>query len=273
MTGRHGTLDLAFELRDGLTTLMHSQFHVPLQCFRPYYFDDEGRAYLYILTPTGGIVGGDQLDITIRLGRGCKAFVTTQAATKVYKTRGPRSRQSLHFVLETDSRLEYFPDYTILFSDADYEQSADVVVKPGAMVIFADLFSAGRIARGEQFKFRRFRNEVKIHNNSQQFILDKALIQPDEHQPDSLGSYEGFPYAGTVYMGLNTTRLYNVLETIMTLPATEQSVAGHSMVDSDYAIYRVLTQQAESLKRCIEQVFSTCRQVGFDEPWVAPRKC
>lgn len=53
-------------------------------------------------------------------------FLTTQAATKVYKTSGQRSRQSLHCVLEQNSSFEYFPDHTILFNDADYEQSADV---------------------------------------------------------------------------------------------------------------------------------------------------
>ena len=273
MTGRHGTLNLEFELRNGRTELIHSKFHVPLQCFRPYYFDNQGRAYVYILTPTGGIVGGDHLDITVRLGPSCKVFLTTQAATKVYKSPGQRSRQSLHCLLERNSSFEYFPDHTILFHDADYEQTADVIVEPGATVVFADLFSAGRIARGEKFQFRRFQNEVHIRTKNHSIVLDRMLLQPEEHAPNSVGSFEGYPYAGAIYVGLEDTKLKDVFDSIGTLPTTKEGVAGHSSADQDYGIYRVLTKQAESLKHAIEQVFSTCRQVGLDEPWVPLRKC
>ena len=273
MTGRHGTLNLVFELRNGRTELIHSKFHVPLQCFRPYYFDNQGRAYLYILTPTGGVVGGDHLEINVHLRPGCKVFLTTQAATKVYKTSGQRSRQSLHCVLEQNSSFEYFPDHTILFNDADYEQSADVLVESGATVVFADLFSAGRIARGEQFQFRRFQNEVHIRRKDRSIVLDRMLLEPGNHPPDAVGNFEGYPYAGTIYVGLKDTKLKKVFDTLETLPATQQAIAGHSSMGTDFGIYRVLTRQAETLKRALEQVFSIWRQVGFDEPWVTLRKC
>ena len=245
MTGRHGTLNLEFELRHGLTKLTHSQFHVPLQCFRPYYFDSHGRAYVYILTPTGGIVGGDHLEINVRLRPGCKVFLTTQAATKVYKSSGKTSRQSLRFILEEASSLEYFPDHTILFNDADYEQSADVIMGPETTVVFADLFSAGRIARGEQFQFRRFQNKVHIRTKDRSIVLDRMLLEPKNHPPDAVGSFEGYPYAGTIYVGLERTRLKDVFESIETLPATQQGVAGYSNAAPDYGVYRVLTKQAE----------------------------
>tara|TARA_B100001971_G_scaffold206853_2_gene226225 strand:+ start:1509 stop:2330 length:822 start_codon:yes stop_codon:yes gene_type:complete len=273
MTGRHGTLDLEFELRNGRTELVHSQFHVPLQCFRPYYFDSQGRAYVYILTPTGGIVGGDHLNINVRLGPDCKVFLTTQAATKVYKTPGQRSRQSLHCLLEKNSSFEYFPDHTILFADADYEQSTNVIVASGATMVLADLFSAGRIARGEQFKFRRFQNEVHIRTIDHSIVIDKMLLQPEEHTPDAVGNFENYPYAGTIYISLEPARLKDSFDLIEALPVTQQGVSGHSRVDPDYGTYRVLTRQAEPLKRAIEQVFSTCRQVGLNEPWIPLRKC
>ncbi len=273
MTGRHGTLNLEFELRNGRTELIHSQFHVPLQCFRPYYFDSQGRAYVYILTPTGGIVEGDHLEINVHLRPGCKVFLTTQAATKVYKTSGQRSQQSLHCVLEQNSSLEYFPDHTILFNDADYQQSTDVIVEPGATVVFADLFSAGRIARGEQFQFRRFQNEIHIRTKNHSIMLDKMLLEPKKHTTDTVGSFEGYPYAGTIYIGLEQTRLKDVFESIETLPATQQGIFGHSTVTLNYGICRVLTQQAEPLKRAIEQVFATCRKMGLNDPWIPLRKC
>tara|TARA_B100000315_G_C14595513_1_gene598855 strand:+ start:4646 stop:5467 length:822 start_codon:yes stop_codon:yes gene_type:complete len=273
MIGQYGTLDLEFELRNNRTELVHSQFHVPLQCFRPYYFDSQGRAYVYVLTPTGGIVGGDHLNINVRLGPHCKVFLTTQAATKVYKTPGQQSRQSLHCLLEKNSSFEYLPDQTILFTDADYEQSTDVIMASGSTVVLADLFSAGRIARGEQFQFRKFQSEVHIRTTDHSIILDKMLLQPKDHAPSEIGSFEDYPYTGTIYIGLESSRLKDSFDLLETFPVAQQSVSGYSKIGQDYGIYRVLTHQAEPLKRAIEQVFSTCRQVGLNEPWVPLRKC
>ena len=273
MTAHHGNLDLKFEHRNGRTELIHSKFHVPLQCFRPYYFDSYGRAYVYILTPTGGIVSGDRLDINVHLGPNCKVFLTTQAATKVYKTLGKPSQQSLHCVIEENSSFEYFPDHVILFNNADYEQYSDITLHPGATMIFADLFSAGRLTRGEKFQFSRFKNNIHIHNNTHSIILDKMLLQPTIHHPSAIGSFEEYPYAGTIYIALEDRKIEKIISSLQTPLQKDHSISGHSMIAKNYHTCRILTKHAELLKQEVEQVFAAYRQIGLDESWVPIRKC
>src|SRR5262245_9942080 len=82
--GRDGFLSLDFERRTCRTVLVRSRFRLPLQVLAPSTVDD-GSAYLLMLNPTGGIVGGDCLETRIRLGKGSHVCLSTPSATPVYR--------------------------------------------------------------------------------------------------------------------------------------------------------------------------------------------
>src|ERR1700674_1794198 len=58
--GRDGYLRLRFERRGQRTILSQSRFTLPLQVLTPLALED-GTAYLMLLNPTGGVLGGDHL--------------------------------------------------------------------------------------------------------------------------------------------------------------------------------------------------------------------
>src|ERR1700686_5056984 len=58
--GRDGFLCLQFERRGARTVLAKSRFTLPLQALTPLTLED-GTAYLMLLNPTGGVLGGDHL--------------------------------------------------------------------------------------------------------------------------------------------------------------------------------------------------------------------
>src|SRR6266571_9532388 len=58
--GRDGYLRLQFERRGQSTILSQSRFTLPLQALTPIALED-GTAYLMLLNPTGGVLGGDHL--------------------------------------------------------------------------------------------------------------------------------------------------------------------------------------------------------------------
>src|SRR2546428_470617 len=85
-------------------------FQVPLQVLRPLYLDDVGTAYVYLVSPCGGVVGGDRYDMTVVLEAGAQACLTTPSATKLYATPGAPAQQRLDITLQARAVLEYLPE-------------------------------------------------------------------------------------------------------------------------------------------------------------------
>src|SRR6186713_1742249 len=84
-------LDVHFSQREGKTKVTHSAHFGPLRIQRPFYPEGNGTAHLYLLHPPGGVAGGDVLRTTIESGEHTHALLTTPAATKLYKSVGPKA--------------------------------------------------------------------------------------------------------------------------------------------------------------------------------------
>ena len=90
--GWQAELRLRFAQRtpDRVTALVERRHRGPLvvqRCFHP----EGGPCHAYIVHPPGGVVGGDQLAVQVQVDVGAHALVTTPAATKFYRSAGPRA--------------------------------------------------------------------------------------------------------------------------------------------------------------------------------------
>ena len=119
--GRHGELKLAFAQQNDRTVMAESFFRVPLQVMKPRY-DESGCACVYLLSPTGGVVQGDDYQIEVTLAPNTHATLTTQASTKVYAMPRQGATQFMRVRVGQDAIFEYLPDSTILFRDANFSQ-------------------------------------------------------------------------------------------------------------------------------------------------------
>ena len=119
-----GILDVVLQARNGHTVLRECYAQAPLKLLRPIYPDDTGTAYLYVLNPCGGIVGGDTYRITVRVGTGARAYLTTQAATLLYAAPTQAAQQYITLTLEPHATLSYMPAQTIPFAHAAFHQDA-----------------------------------------------------------------------------------------------------------------------------------------------------
>ena len=152
-TGRHGRAELYFARRGRRTILQRQYATVPAQIIRPFYDRSDERAYVYLLTPTGGMLGGDRLDIHVVLEPGAQVCLTTASATKVHPATDLPAEQSLRIDLGPGSSLEYLPEPTILFREARWRQRTIVHRAADSRLLFTEGWSAGRVARQEVFAF------------------------------------------------------------------------------------------------------------------------
>lgn len=146
---------IRFQNRQGRTHFQGGT-EAPLKLLRATHQDD-GRCELPLLHTAGGLVGGDQLNMEIHLGKGSAALLTSVAAQKVYGSIGRSSlhpagewaRQALTVELEPGADLEWLPQEMVLYADALFEQHTRVVLAPGASWLGAEVMRLGRTAAGE----------------------------------------------------------------------------------------------------------------------------
>ena len=129
------------------------------------------------------------METEIRLGKGAHVYLTTPSATAVYRTLNQPAIQRTTIRLEEDSVLEYFPEHIIPYAGSALFQSLTVEMAERSCLLLADAFSAGRIARGERWKFE-LASETEIRLANSPVYLGKSKIVPCGALPDCLGVME-----------------------------------------------------------------------------------
>jgi urease accessory protein len=156
-----GHLSLALERSDGATRLHRLYQKTPLRAFLPRH-DSGDLVVAAIANVGGGLVGGDRASVTIDLGPGAAALVTTQAAEKVYRSLGPDCRIETRLGVGEGGWLEWCPQETILFDRARLRRSLELDLAPGARAMFGETLVLGRLASGERTRRGLLHDRIEI---------------------------------------------------------------------------------------------------------------
>jgi urease accessory protein len=151
--GWQAELELGFASLGGATVLDRRAHRGPLLIQRPFYPEGADRAvcHVYLLHPPGGMVGGDELRVGVRVAEGAHALVTTPAAGKAYRTTGAPVTQIQTLQVDGGGALEWLPQETIVYNGAIATLETRVELAPGARFVGAETICFGLPARGEPF--------------------------------------------------------------------------------------------------------------------------
>lgn len=272
--GRDGSLRLGFERRGGATALSGCRWTVPLQVLAPVALDDPA-AVVSILNPTGGLVGGDRLQIEVTVGPGAHACVTTPSATKVYRTAGEAAEQEVRLRLEAGAALEWVPDHTIPFAGAALRQRIDVELGPAARLVLVDAFAAGRVARGEAWRFRHLESAIRVRDGRGWLFCDRFVLGAAGGPADSgagLGMADGYPYVATVLVagGADWTSRTAVIQAA--LGGRSGIRGGAGPLARGGLLVRLLAADAPGLAEALGAVWGLARQMLLGAPPLVLRK-
>jgi urease accessory protein len=147
----HASLRLRFVDDAGTTRLAGRDHSGPLRVQKALYPEGPGVCHAIVVHPPGGVAGGDQLAIALDCAAGSHAFVTTPGAAKWYRSRGATARQHVRISAGVGSAVEWLPQETIVFDEAQVEMTHEVELAPDASYIGGEILCFGRRAAGERF--------------------------------------------------------------------------------------------------------------------------
>jgi urease accessory protein len=271
-TGRHGRAELHFTRRGRRTILRHQYATVPAQIMRPYYAPDDERVYVYLLTPTGGMLGGDRLDIRVVLEPGAQVCLTTASATKVHPSTDLAAEQSLVIELGPGSSLEYLPEPTILFREARWRQRTIVHRAADSRLLFGEGWSAGRVARQEVFAFSCLETLVEVYTAERLALFERLCIRPASYPYQRLGLWGHRPHLLTMCLLQATHVSPTWLSAVQAELVADHSLVGLSQLETPGFIARILADEGEAMTHAGDRLWQKIREDLWGQRWNPWRK-
>ncbi|MBC3186729.1 urease accessory protein UreD [Corynebacterium sp. zg-331] len=202
MTDHTGELDLTVALRPGPHGAPRSaatrQYHRgALSVLRPHYLDDSGQAAYTVINPGGGFLGGDSYRLGVAVEEGASLLLSSQSATKIYRSPQGPATQDMTVRLAAGAVLEYVPDQLIVYREGRYRQRTVVDMHPEASLLLTDIVTPGWAPDGSIFGWRELSLRTEVRCLGRRLAVDHLRLSPAEGVTGQ-GYMEGYTHAGTL---------------------------------------------------------------------------
>jgi urease accessory protein len=281
-TRLNGKLQLAFR-RAEHSTADHTVLEVreqtpPLRVIRAFKTDG-GAALVHMHNVSGGILGGDHLELDLRVGEGARAQLTTTSATRIYRRRehAAPAMQINHVRVEQGGVLEMLPDPLIPFAGSAYEQHTRIDLAHDAGLFWWEVIAPGREASGEVFAYDSLLLRTRITANSKPIVIENANLIPSAFPPASTVQFGVFRYLATFYVcrvgvpAAEWLRLESEL-TALDLNKPGDTLWGVSTLASDGLVIRALSRAGRSIAPGLLALWRAAKWALYREGVTPPRK-
>jgi urease accessory protein len=123
----------------------------PIRVLFPRIDDDRAQEAVLVNT-SGGVAGGDRLQLIVTALSGASLAVTTQAAEKIYRAINTCAEISTTLKVCDTAKLAWLPQETIVFNQARVRRRTEIEISPGSEVLALEWLVLGRAAHGERME-------------------------------------------------------------------------------------------------------------------------
>lgn len=174
-------------------------FEKALKVIRPIYLNGSNIPTFYIVNVGGGYLDGDRYRLNVKVKENAATTLTSQGATKIYKTLKDHVEQYQTFTIEDNAYMEYVGDPIIAFKDAKfYQHNQYHIAKTGAM-FYTDILTPGYSPDESHFTYTYLHLLNEIFVDGELVVFDNLLLDPKKNRVDALGYMEGYSHLGSCY--------------------------------------------------------------------------
>lgn len=227
--------------------------------------------WAYLSSFGGGMVAGDETALELNLGGQTRCFLSTQAATRIY--RNPKGHPCGHWLnakVGEGALLALAPDPVQAFAGSEYIQRQEFHLASGSRLVLVDWLCSGRPARGERWAFTRFQSRNEVFLNERRIFLDSLLLDPADGTLTGSHRLDRFNCLALVLIigDLVRTGGERVLAEIAARPATKRTPFYCSASPiSNGAVIRLAGESVEEIGREIQRQLDFLPALLHDDPW------
>ena len=266
-SGKVGILDLELQKDSKLVRqLLQNNFLKFHYNFNEHYILKRTlpeMAYLYVISPSGGILQGDRYRTDVSLKNNAVAHMTTQGATSIYSMNSNFASQLLNITVDENCYLEYIPDQIIPNKNSRYYQKVNLNVHKNATLVYSEILTPGRVAMGESFEYDicYLRTHCKNQDNKIRF-LENTKIEPKMQKLKNFGILGKYNTVGTMYI-LTRKEMVIELESSINegIKNTDSISVGSSILpDESGIVIRILGNKTDNVSDVIFKILEISRK-------------
>lgn len=274
-----GRLELVVDDRAGRSVAVHQFHRGALRVLRPHYLDDSGQVCYVLVNPGGAYLGADLYVVDVEVAEGAKLLLTTQSATKIYRTPGSFAEQRMSLRLGEGARLELAPDQLIAYREASYRQNTQITLRPSSSLVMSEIVTPGWSPDGVRFRYEELRLRTEIHietgGNSALLALDNVLIRPPLHDVSGMAFMEGFSHLGSLIV-VDPRVDQDLADELHTTTAARDAHTGISLTagvsGTTGLVLRSLSNSTEELNRLLGDATALLRKRWYGQEPLNLRK-
>ena len=242
------------------TVLLEKRHEGPMLVQRPFYPEGEAVCHVYLLHPPGGVVGGDILQLDVRVESSAHTLITMPGATKFYRSAGPQATLGQHFSLDDGARLEWLPQDTILFPGARARTETRFDLHGSARLTGWETLCLGRPVMHEAFDRGELVSRFAVYRDGQPLLHEHLRIQGGH-----LAKLAGQPLLSTLVFTPADENLLAQARALLQESAAWLPLAGATLL-GDLLVVRLLGGDNERIQRLQQQLWAALRPavMGLD---------
>jgi urease accessory protein len=278
-SGKLGILQLSLEKDkfNNKTAIKNQYYKVPLCIKRALYLEEScpEMAYIYVISPSGGILQGDRYRIDISLENFAISHITTQSASRIYKMNKNFGTQIINLNVGKNCYLEFIPDQLIPFKDSRYYQTTNIKIHDSATCVYSEILTPGRVASNESFEYDICYMKVKALDHLNKLrLIDIAKLEPKKENIKSFGIMDSYDILGNVYILLPKAQLANIKDKINMLLNKNSNVIGGctKLPDDGGLLVRLLGKFVFDIRNMIYLILDIIRKKVLDASFSGIRK-
>ena len=264
ITGMTGLahLELAAD-KNSKTFIKNLKVKPPLLIQKAIYHEPSRpkTAQVYLMSSAGGILQGDRLVIEIIARKNTEASITTQAATKIYKSENQSSLQKINVILEKNSYLEFFPKQIIPHKSAHFKQEVNFTIDNDATLLYSETISSGRIAYGEKFDFESLIFRLNAYDTNKKILFSDAMnIEPKNNKEDFEKLFGNENLYCSIYIISKKINSENLNSVIFGMIKNNPKMSCSQLPNNSGLIVRILSNSNEEISEIISEIKNEVRK-------------
>lgn len=273
----HGNLALAYRsdtVQGAPRTVLRDRHDGPLRVLASLHPEGAAVCHNVLLHPPGGLVGGDELRITVDVAEGAHALITTPGATRFYRSVAGPATQSLVARVEPGARLEWLPLEAIAYSGCIGRNDMRFDLAAGAETMGWDVLALGLPASNLAFERGRFEQRIELPGR----WLERGVIDAaDTRLLDSPLGWAGHRVMAALWFAagsaITPARRDELLDGCREVVAEHslKATAGATALDDGVIVLRVLAPRVEPAMGLLTSVWARWREIAWSLPACVPR--
>ena len=258
----HAKLDLDYRTEAGRTVARPTHTG-PLRILQSLYPEGDAVCHNVVVHPPGGLVGGDTLDLTVKVAQGAHGLVTTPGATRFYRSDGELALQRTHIHVAENARFEWLPLEAICYGGCLAENRLTMELATGAQLLGWDVTALGLPAASKPFDKGCFSQHIEVPG----VWLERAHIRAaDALLLNSPVGLDGNHCLATLFFlsgsALQRSQIQSALDVARAAIDTHplRASAGATSLDRKVIVVRVLAPVVEPAMDLLRQIRAAWRQ-------------